>query len=995
MKKVLFYCFICIQTLAFGQDPASIKWKQINSDIFQLIYPENYDSVAKRIGSMLLIENKFETFNMKCKPKKISIILHNQSSMSNGWVALAPRRVEFFHTPTQASLSPMDWNASLALHEYRHVIQYEMLRKGITGKILFLAWGNIGWAVKSVTTPNWFFEGDAVATETSLSKSGRGRSPDFSKDLRAQLLDKKKYSYSKATCGSYKDYVPNHYVLGYNLVAYGRYVWNANLWRIAQENSANVLGFTPFSKGIKKETGLNKTQFYNQALDDLSKYWNNQLSQQKNCYFETVRTSRKATFTNYNYPYKLQDNSILALKTGMGDIPTIVTIAPNGDETNISEVSFITNENPINSNGDQVVWVQEYPDLRWNMRSYSDILKMDLSNKTTVRLTKMQHYYSPAISPDGTKIITVEVTEKAKYRLVILDAQTGSVIKKINSPKNEFILTPRWNSNNKTVVCILLSKIGKTLTTLNTENDFFTNYSEPSFTDISEPFFHKNYIIYTSEHNGINNEIYAFDTISKNCFQITNTRFGCRNASITKDNYLLFSTYSSDGDFIGTMPFDNRQWKPSDFTSPQTDTLVQGLLKDELGVPDLFDTTQTPAFLEKPYNKALHILNPHSWGLGINTNSQEEKRNENNISIMSQNNLGTMDIVAGRRYDKIGSEKGYITATYTGFFPIIQLDYEKGTHGYLPSYREKQKIVDFVYDTLFHNDRTVFSQVISFPFNLSSNNYGRYIGFTISNTYQNIGNYYIEAGSLNQSFFANYTYKTIQTNRFAGYIDYLNFQIGFSNIKASPKKNLLPTWGQTITIGYSKFIALLDNFKSTYSLTKQYRQNFDFVDRIFVKSTLYFPGPIKHHGISISGGYTQVDVANSKFSTQSSPIDPKINFARGYNGYSGVKYNSYSLISANYSFTIINPDLSLPSILYLKRIYATLFADYSTCNSVTKSAIQTTNYSSFGMEIYTQSNIINSPNFSILFGGRFSSIDPLVGQTRRRLFPEILLQLSY
>ena len=109
----------------------------------------------------------------------------------------------------------MDWNASLALHEYRHVVQYEMLRRGFAGKFMHFMYGDIGLGTKSLTTPDWFYEGDAVATETALSNSGRGRSPDFSKDLRAQLLDGKKYSYAKAVCGSYKNYVPNHYILGY------------------------------------------------------------------------------------------------------------------------------------------------------------------------------------------------------------------------------------------------------------------------------------------------------------------------------------------------------------------------------------------------------------------------------------------------------------------------------------------------------------------------------------------------------------------------------------------------------------------------------------------------------------------------------------------------------------------------------------------------------------------------------------------------------------
>jgi len=345
MRKKLYIfgiIIVCNSFYSFAQEPASMKWKQVNTSVFQLVFPEHYDSVARRIGTMLMIENPFETHSMQCVPKKITVILHNQSNMSNSWVALGPRRVELFHTPPQTTISPMDWNGALVLHEFRHVIQYQMLKKGFAGKLLYIYMGDIGLGLKSLTSPEWFYEGDAVATETALSYAGRGRSPDFSKDLRAQLLDKRKYSYAKAVCGSYKDYVPNHYVLGYHLVSYGRSVWSADLWRTAHKNSGNVIGLTPFSTGIKKVTGMRKYAFYNTALADLKTYWGNQLQRQKAFPFETITIPQKTTYTDYTYPQKLADKSIIALKSGMGDIPTIVKISPEGDETVIREVATIT-----------------------------------------------------------------------------------------------------------------------------------------------------------------------------------------------------------------------------------------------------------------------------------------------------------------------------------------------------------------------------------------------------------------------------------------------------------------------------------------------------------------------------------------------------------------------------------------------------------------------------------------------------------------------------
>jgi hypothetical protein len=991
MKHFALLYILFIPFLAIAQDPGSIKWKQINTDVFQIIYPENYDSAAFRIGSFLQTENEYETYTMKRKPKPISIVLHNQLTMSNSWVALAPRRMELFHTPPQTSISPMDWNAALALHEYRHVIQYEMLKEGFAGKLLFILSGDGGLGLKSVTTPDWFYEGDAVATETSLSKAGRGRSPDFSKDLRAQLLEKQKYTYGKAVCGSYKDYVPNHYVLGYHLVSYGRFVWSADLWRIAHQNSGNTFGLMPFSSGIKMVTGMRKYQFYNLAMSDLKTYWTNQLKSQKLLSFNTVNIPSKSTYTDYTDANRMDDKSIIALKSGMGDIPTIVRINNDGTETMVHEVASMIDGNPINTNGSKIIWTEGFPDVRWSNRSYADIMIYDIDEKSTYRFSHKQHYYAPDISEDGTKIITVEVSEKAKYNLVILDAKNGAIIKKIQAPKGEFILTPHWANNNSTVTCILLGKAGKFLTILNTETGTFTNCSQPMFTDISEPFFYKKYIFYTSEHNGINNEIYAYDTILKKSFQITNTKFGCRFASINRGE-ILFSTYTSDGYSIGSIPFDEREWTKSDFTPPPTDSLVLGLIKDEKGIPNLFDSTKTYKYTAEPYHKILHIISPYAWGVGINTNNNDAKTKENDVSIFSQDKLGTFAIQAGYKYDYIGTKYGYATIFYTGMYPVIQLDYQKGTYGILTSDQKKQKTLD--YDTLIHEDQSLFRQMITFPFNLSTSNYSRIIQISGSNIFNHLGDEHLDIKGDYQFHVlgSDYHYVNKANASYQGYTDYINLTVSFSNVKASSSKDIQPSWAQTFQAGFDKYLPILDYIKPN-SLNGTFS---NYVDLAYVKGSLYIPGLFKYHGIKLTGGYSQAGNVTENNMMSYNPISLPILFARGYIDYTGNDSKYYGSFSANYAFPLINPDFSIPSLVYLKQITANIFYDYSFRNYSNKKPPQsTTYYSSFGIELVSENYVMNIRGYPLYFGFRFSSIDPEVGQTKRRIIVENLLSYSF
>ena len=88
----------------------------------------------------------------KTKPRKISIILQNNTTVDNGFVTLAPKRSEFYATPSQEN-DGVDWLKKLAVHEYRHVIQFEKFEDGV-GKALKLVFGEQGMgALILLTTP--------------------------------------------------------------------------------------------------------------------------------------------------------------------------------------------------------------------------------------------------------------------------------------------------------------------------------------------------------------------------------------------------------------------------------------------------------------------------------------------------------------------------------------------------------------------------------------------------------------------------------------------------------------------------------------------------------------------------------------------------------------------------------------------------------------------------------------------------------------------------
>src|SRR5205809_4177922 len=274
MRYQLLFLFLHILFISkaqqFGGEPSSVKWKQVSTDTVRIIFPKGMDSVAKRIATITLKEQNQYANTVGNRLDKINILLHGQTTFSNAFVALGPWRSEFFLTPGQNAfeLGSMNWTDLLSIHEYRHVEQYSNFNTGLshTMRILF---GENGQALaNAAAVPNWFFEGDAVYNETLLSEQGRGRLPLFLNGYKSLYKQNRQYSYMKLRNGSYRDYVPDHYPLGYMLVAYGREKYGDDFWKdVTHDAAAFHSFFYPMQHSVKKYAHVSYEDFVKDALD--------------------------------------------------------------------------------------------------------------------------------------------------------------------------------------------------------------------------------------------------------------------------------------------------------------------------------------------------------------------------------------------------------------------------------------------------------------------------------------------------------------------------------------------------------------------------------------------------------------------------------------------------------------------------------------------------------------------------------------------------------
>jgi hypothetical protein len=125
-----------------------------------------------------------------------------------------------------------------------------------------------------------------------------------------------------------------------------------------------------------------------------------------------------------------------------------------------------------------------------------------------------------------------------------------------------------------------------------------------------------------------------------------------------------------------------------------------------------------------------------------------------------------------------------------------------------------------------------------------------------------------------------------------------------------------------------------------------------------VSGTFTFPGLVKHHGFKVYLGRQWKKEGNYPFSDM-------ILVPRGYHD---LAFKDAFGLRTDYVFPIAYPDWDIPSFVYLTRLYAHLFYDFSHLEQKT----QWIDHSSVGVELYTNWHFLSLPiEFTLGFRGSY------------------------
>ena len=889
------------------QHPPAVVWKEISTPHFRIIVPKEILSQGQAVADLLERICAPLSKTLAVAPRPISLVLTNQGIVSNGYVRLAPRMAEWFMTPPQSGFGgPADWLALLASHEGRHIVQFDKLNQG-PARIASYLFGDLGRAALTLlSTPLWFMEGDAVATETALTGAGRGRLPAFDMAIRALMLSDRVYPFDKAYLGSFQDWYPDYYHLGYLLTAHLRSRMGAEAWsRVLDWSARHSLHLFPFDRALKKETGRTEAGLYQEAIADLVRRWKKQLEGLALSPHQTLSSRINARWTNFILPQSQPDGSVICQKFGLDDSPVLVRIRRDGHEDLVRRFSPLElAATRASARAGLAAWCEAEPDPRWAKRVFGVVVVLDLKTGKARRLTRESRYLNAVLSPDGRRLAAVEFTEDGRCRVVLLDVRTGKRLKIIPNPDNAYLMMPAWSEDGRRIALVRQSGQGRGLVVIDSETGAAVTGLADTPEAVGDPALFGRYLLFRSPYSGIDN-IHAVDLETGRRWQVTSARFGAFHPEISANgDRLYFSDYTADGFDLAVMPFDPAAWQKLEDVEIRRVGFSERLAAEEQGENAL--TLEPGAgrnFPVSDYSPSAHLFNVHSWGL-------IPSLTEAGLMVMSNDILNKAALSGGLSWNYEEDTLGLgFSASYRAYFPVIELEADYGGR--------RTTLEDQAGQTYSHSWREASVRAgLILPLDLSRGIWNSSLTLAADVSMTRAWD------SDDEKYPAGWS----------GTLFPLSYRLNFIRTHQASPRDLRPPFGHSLTLAYHHAPLQIGEYGGAL---------------FAVSAGVYFPGAVRHHSLRLSAAYEEQDPSPYRFESE-------FRFPRGYDF---VFHRKLAKVSVDYALPLAYPDAALGRLAYLKRLSLNVFFDYG--RGVDPGRQQ--DYRSAGMDLLADVNLFRLP----------------------------------
>lgn len=910
------------QSFGGNPAPASVTWKQINTDRARVIFPTGLDSQANRIANLMKLLGDVTAKTIGGEQKKWNIILQNQTIIPNAYVRLAPLVSELYMTPDQNSFSngSLRWDDNLIIHENRHMQQLSNFNKGFT-KVFSIFLGQEGQLLANgMTVPDYFFEGDAVWQESLVSAHGRGSLPSFYNGFKSLWLENKNYSWMKLRNGSYRDFIPDHYVLGYLLTAYGYEKYGEYFWHKVTNDAVRFKSvFYPFNRAIERYSGKSYKQFRDDAQQSFKE---KSLPDVTNSATEFIYLTKvqKNNVVDYQFPHYIHEDSILVTMKSYDKVNAFYILS-NGKQSKLKGRDIVIDDYYSYKNG-KIVYAAYSSDPRWRInRDYSVIKLLDIYTGQQRQITRKSKYFSPDINTAGTEILAVKVNIDGTNNLCRIDAMSGKLIHRIPNPQRNFFTQTKYINSNTAVSAVRNPQGDMALVKVDLTSGDIENLTPFSFNVIGYPFVSGDTVYFNATHENAD-KIFAVTLTDKKIYRLTNNIIGVYHPTVNAKGVLLVSAFSAGGYRLAMSDSGHISWKEFPalnfimsnnkyYYNPLLKMTGEGALNTLKGYT--FEQTVTGQIINpvSKYRKSFRLINFHSWRPVVNDP-------EFGYSFFSDNILSSFSNRVTYTYNR--TDKSHtvgLNSSFAGWFPVFNIGAEESFN----------RTVDTAIGKSVSFNSATLKATISIPLHFVGGRTSKFLNF---------------GGGYNSE---QYYYRGVGKNVFSNKaIQYMNAFLSFSNVSQQARQHINPRWAQAISMSYRDAF----NFRDSYK----------FVGN----ASLYFPGVSANHSLVINAAYQKRDTLPDLFSKNFS-------YARGFEALSTRRM--YTL-GVNYHLPLVYPDWGFANIIFFQRIHGNAFFDYTHAKARVNGVLTEIRNRSTGAEIYFDTKIWNA--YPVSFGLRFSHL---------------------
>jgi hypothetical protein len=680
---------------------------------------------------------------------------------------------------------------------------------------------------------------------------------------------------------------------------------------------------------------LRVEDLYARTMRELDSTWRKQANQRPLGRVRELAGQPEAkVFTQYQYPQYLTDSTILALKTGLDDIPQLVQLGRSGQQKKVFTLGLLNIPEMLSVGGGRVVWPEFRQHPRWGQQLYSELKVLDLSTGKLRRIGKNGRYAAAALSSDGHRLVAVRTDESYHHALVVLDVDNDQIIHTLPNPHNDFYQQPRWMPDGR-IVTVALSAAGKTLQALDPTTGAAQNLLPWASVNLTNPQPWGEYVLYNSPqmtvdpprvfggemiesapHPNVDN-IYAVSVKTGSIYQVTSQAFGAYHAAPSPDGRtLVFHDYRATGARIVEVPLNPDEWQPvpARYLIDTPDLYATKLAAGEPDGPRIAQLlvrpdSAGPRYGVRRYRPLAHAFRVFSYGV-----VQSPSGNAVTVGLRSQDFLSTTQLFAGVTYDQTErTVAGTAALSYQGLGPVLDVEASYGGRD-----------AGLLYQGTVLRDQWQYARLLAgtrLPLVLTRSKYLQAL---------TLGAYY-----LNEQVFGYDLPVRLRADVGPdAALHAIQTSLSYASQLKQSARDVAPRGGAT----------LLATWRTTPFDTRLQ------ATQVGVQAGMYLPGLAQHHALRLRGGFQYQQQAQYNFSTA-------ISFPRAETSY--VSFDRLAVGSIDYNLPLAFTHISVGRLLYVQRFRATLFGDFAQGSSLISGTRYTQDYRNAGADFLVLFNVLH------------------------------------